>query len=360
MEKFDESASNASTCPSLVPCPSQTCKTFKLVPSFASNFKEHVLPSITTSNDARKLRSTATAYRARVGELQKLVGINVAFPKAGIDLFLESGNIGDAPFEPGQLAGAETVLDNKMHGLIEVTGYPLERVRQVMTDGVKYPLSDSIAVIFNIEHIGTSTRPDPLGKHEHFGFSDGISQPFVHFEDDLNQKREPLPGQTEINPGVLILGQMADPKKDERPERSKNGSILVYRHRVPEWNMFLEDIVRDSIFSSRYPGLEFAIPGGTTYFGPKRVVAIKSASAPLDRERVPGYGVLEDGRLPRCTSDGTVEEWITRVRRESLLRTTTSTMALAVNWSHANSSCALLLHDMSARLDLAQTLPNTV
>ncbi len=65
------------------------------------------------------------------------------------------------------------------------------------------------------------------------GFSDGISQPFVHFEDDLDRKREPLPGQTEINPGVLILGQMADPKKDERPEWSKNGSILVYR-RVPE------------------------------------------------------------------------------------------------------------------------------
>src|SRR6266550_5457872 len=86
------------------------------------------------------------------------------------------------------------------------------------------------------------------------GFSDGISQPFVHFEDDLDRKREPLPGQTEINPGVLILGQMADPKKDERPEWSKNGSILVYRHlkqRVPEWNKFLEDVVRDSIFFPR-------------------------------------------------------------------------------------------------------------
>ena len=84
------------------------------------------------------------------------------------------------------------------------------------------------------------------------GFHDGISQPFVHFKDDSEQnpKRVPLPGQTQINPGVLILGQTADPKKDERPNWTKNGSILVYRHLkqlVPEWNKFLEDTVRGSI-----------------------------------------------------------------------------------------------------------------
>jgi len=74
------------------------------------------------------------------------------------------------------LEGAETVLgddlsnwlpyfkDSKIHGLIEVTGHPLEHVQQVMTDGVTKPLGDSITVIF--EHVG-SVRPDPLGKHEH-------------------------------------------------------------------------------------------------------------------------------------------------------------------------------------------------
>ena len=81
------------------------------------------------------------------------------------------------------------------------------------------------------------------------GFNDGISQPFVKFQDDDEQdpKREKFPGQTVINPGVLVLGQPGDTSTSGRPSWAKNGSFLVYRHLkqlVPEFNQFLNDVVK--------------------------------------------------------------------------------------------------------------------
>jgi hypothetical protein len=85
------------------------------------------------------------------------------------------------------------------------------------------------------------------------GFNDGISQPFVKFEDD-GQHRAPLPGQNVVNPGVIILGKTGDPHKSQRPPWAINGSFLVYRHlkqRVPEFDDFLRKTVLASIINPR-------------------------------------------------------------------------------------------------------------
>jgi Dyp-type peroxidase family len=98
-------------------------------------------------------------------------------------------------------------------------------------------------------------RPGKESGHEHFGFKDGISQPFVLFADDTQQKRTPLPGQRVVNPGVLVLGQTGDTVT--RPTWAKNATFLVYRHfqqLVPEFNKFLRDVVLSSIVVPPQPG----------------------------------------------------------------------------------------------------------
>jgi hypothetical protein len=80
------------------------------------------------------------------------------------------------------------------------------------------------------------------------GFNDGISQPYVIFADDSQQRRAPLPGQNTVNPGVLVLGQPGD--QVTRPSWAKNGSFAAYRHLkqlVPEFNDFLKSVVLSSI-----------------------------------------------------------------------------------------------------------------
>jgi hypothetical protein len=83
------------------------------------------------------------------------------------------------------------------------------------------------------------------------GFNDGISQPFVKFEDD-GDIRKPRPGQTTVDPGVLVLGRKGDVAAKDRPVWAVLGSFVVYRHlqqKVPEFDKFLKDVVLKSIIT---------------------------------------------------------------------------------------------------------------
>ncbi|CAE6332712.1 unnamed protein product [Rhizoctonia solani] len=77
------------------------------------------------------------------------------------------------------------------------------------------------------EKMGTldgSVRPDKNRGHEHFGFLDGISQPSIHGIE------HPLPGQLQVNPGVIVMGYPGDPvSKWDRASWTKGGTMMVFR-----------------------------------------------------------------------------------------------------------------------------------
>jgi Dyp-type peroxidase family len=202
-------------------------------------------------------------------EMATLAAINVSFSQQGLSKLLSDADAKDEAFQEGQLGRAESLgdsteqwlpkfKDNPIHGLFEVSGYPATHVQNVVREKIKNPLGDT-AIIVIYEHCG-EVRPGKFKGHEHFGFNDGISQPFVKFQDDDGQvpKRTELPGQTVVNPGVLVLGQPGDQSLATRPPWAKNGSFLVYRHLkqlVPEFNAFLKAVVLKSIFNPSLPSL---------------------------------------------------------------------------------------------------------
>jgi Dyp-type peroxidase family len=216
------------------------------------------------------MREEVVQAKTRSGssELITLAGINVSFSQRGLDKLLNNADAKDEAFKEGQLPRAESLGDdlkkwlpefktNSIDGLFEVTGYPETHLQSVVGEKIKNSLQvrdrePAITVIY--EHYG-KVRPGESKGHEHFGFNDGISQPFVKFEDDPVQRRAKFPGQTVVNPGVIVLGQPGDTAP--RPPWAKNGSFLAYRHLkqlVPEFNTFLKGVVLSSIFGTLETG----------------------------------------------------------------------------------------------------------
>ena len=77
--------------------------------------------------------------------------------------------------------------------------------------------------------IGARVRPDEIAwrfaEHEHFGFADGLSQPFVP---GLHAQRRP--GQEPVELGEILLGYPnAYGKMPKGPELGVNGTYLVFR-----------------------------------------------------------------------------------------------------------------------------------
>ncbi|KAJ5272922.1 hypothetical protein N7478_008047 [Penicillium angulare] len=81
-------------------------------------------------------------------------------------------------------------------------------------------------------------RPGELRGREHFGFEDHISQPQIKGLDPEPKPREPL----SCLPGYIFVGHDGDPRKDQMPPWSYEGSFLVFRQldeKVPEFNKFI-------------------------------------------------------------------------------------------------------------------------
>ncbi|CAE6500184.1 unnamed protein product [Rhizoctonia solani] len=79
-------------------------------------------------------------------------------------------------------------------------------------------------------------RPDKHRHDEHFGYRDGISQPAIRGLD------HPLPGQIQVDPGVIIMGYKGDPVLSKRPEWTKGGAIMVFRklqQYVVAWDSYM-------------------------------------------------------------------------------------------------------------------------
>ncbi|KAH7345693.1 hypothetical protein B0J17DRAFT_703013 [Rhizoctonia solani] len=181
---------------------------------------------------------------------------NIAFSKDGLEaLGFKHRDLNDEHFNNGQFEDAEELGDpivekngkqlpdwenefvelelaHKIHGIILVAGKE-ENVKQ-HSEEIKRALEESTLFVYHLE---AATLPDDRRKNEHFGWRDGISQPFV----EGYTEGEPQKGQTRIPPGVIIIGAKGDPQPS-RPEWALGGSFMVFRklkQLVPEFHKFL-------------------------------------------------------------------------------------------------------------------------
>ena len=134
-----------------------------------------LLPFITSSDDARKLREEASQAKAADG-MATLASINVSFSQQGLGKLQADADTKDASYNLGQLKSASNLgddtanwlpvfKDNPIDGLFEVTGHPAEHVLQTVQDKIKVPfIGSAIKVIF--EH-NAHVRPGAEKGHEH-------------------------------------------------------------------------------------------------------------------------------------------------------------------------------------------------
>ncbi|KAH7884111.1 DyP-type peroxidase [Phlebopus sp. FC_14] len=190
-------------------------------------------------------QSAHEAKQAR--RMAPLSSLTVSFSQKGLNkLITPSADTKDPQFAAGQFADATALgdtLDNwrkefkqDIDGLFEIISVDIPSCYRAALD-LAPGINDAITIQF--VHVG-QVRPGDEKGHEHFGFNDGISQPFVKIEDDKKRDRNPYPGQLIVNPGVLLLGRTGD--ETARPDWAKNGSFLAYRQLkqlVPEFKEFL-------------------------------------------------------------------------------------------------------------------------
>ncbi|KAK7062703.1 dye-decolorizing heme-containing peroxidase [Paramarasmius palmivorus] len=179
--------------------------------------------------------------------LQPITAVNIAFSNSGLSTLGITDDLNDAAFTSGQFVDAEALGDPG-------TGNWIEGFKGTGVHGVFLIASDTQsnvdAELVNIQNIlGSSisevhrlqgaARPGSENGHEHFGYMDGIGQPAIK-----GFVLGPLPGQAEIDPGVILTGEDGDSLT--RPSWAKGGSFLAFRQlkqRVPEFNKFLSDNV---------------------------------------------------------------------------------------------------------------------
>lgn len=178
-----------------------------------------------------------------------LVGVNVGFTSAGIKKLVPDANLGDASFAAGASTQAKGLGDpvdgngnlttwlapytsGAIDGVLSVTGGDDDAVANEVT--VIHGLLDPVVTFGPIEQ--GAVRPGEFRGHEHFGFSDGISQPAPSALGLI-----PFPGQQEVAAGFFVFGYDQSPATATR--WMKNGSFMVFRRLkqlVPEFAAALQ------------------------------------------------------------------------------------------------------------------------
>ncbi|KID84585.1 DyP [Metarhizium guizhouense ARSEF 977] len=185
-----------------------------------------------------------TGYR-----LLPIKGVNIAFSAKRIQKMGITDDIKDDIFTKGMRAGAEALGNRpstksrghqpdwdamflqEIHGLILITGerrftinQELKIVKDILCAGGTPSVKEIATIIGDV-------RPGDQSGHEHFGYRDGISQPAIK---DFGF---PLPGQTTIEQGTILLGREGD--KPGQPNWALDGSFLAFRklsQLVPEFD----------------------------------------------------------------------------------------------------------------------------
>ncbi|KAG1723119.1 uncharacterized protein EDB91DRAFT_1255759 [Suillus paluster] len=142
-------------------------------------------------------------------------------------------SIFDKPnFDP--VNGTANVDAGALHGVITIAGSDQSVCKAGTQESILHFLSSIEYIKNNILH--GRARPGKFKGHEHFGYKDGISQPAIR------NLIAPLPGQIQVDAGVIIAGYKGDPALRKRPAWVKDGSFMAFRkleQLVPEFNQYL-------------------------------------------------------------------------------------------------------------------------
>ncbi|KAG8687908.1 hypothetical protein FRC11_006397 [Ceratobasidium sp. 423] len=195
----------------------------------------------------------------------KLHQYQIAFSKTGLLVLGEQGDIGDVRFDQrcmrddhdflGDQRTWDSPFDKKdynekdgsarnvespyaLHGVFVIAGGDDNECSEIA--GSLESIFSGAVEIRNDDRVKGRVRPD---RHlEHFGFRDGISQPAIR------GLEHPLPGQIQVDPGVIITGYKGDPVGSKRPDWAKDGAILVFRklqQDVVAWDNYMLDHGQD-------------------------------------------------------------------------------------------------------------------
>ncbi|KPI35787.1 Peroxidase 2 [Cyphellophora attinorum] len=241
-----------------------------------------VIPLITTCLQTYENRQ-AIRKRPRKEDRLHMSGVNIAFSWRGLqkidkDLFQGGASKDPQLFEKGMRATRQSLRDNpdnwdpknwelfdpaldkkqgfdvapdgagQIDGVFNIAGEEGPRVESEWAK-VAATLGDSINQAFVLNG---AVRKGPEAGHEHFGYMDGISQPFILGTEDLLGPS--LPGQGEVEPGVILLGRKGDKIESQGPSPAadlpeqerfawqKDGTFMAFRYlrqKVPEFDNFL-------------------------------------------------------------------------------------------------------------------------
>jgi len=172
-----------------------------------------------------------------------------------------------------------------LHGVITVAGTSPENCAQSSDTVIK--LFGSSMAVAGGKPVEGRARPGESKGHEHFGFQDGISQPA------LRGVVAPHKGQTQVDPGVIIMGYPGDPVRDDpsikvkRPAWTKDGTMLVFRKLEQDvllWDWFIDKNGKRwrEFIPPGYTGPDLTREEGNDLFGARMVGRWKSG-APLAR-----------------------------------------------------------------------------
>jgi Dyp-type peroxidase family len=229
--------------------------------------KRQLIVRVTTTRTVTE-RERRVAQRTAYGGTsdEEWIGINLGFTKDGLTQLLGKNRPRmEAAFERGADA-AQTIAalhdpdtaawiakfrSDRIDGVFLIAG-PHRPSVTFLGKTVRAQLSGSIKVVYS--EMGT-VRPGHNRGREHFGFTDGISQPGIR---GLTRPSRPgaapdegLPGQDLLWPGEFVLGYPGqDPQDSEKPGPiaplpapwARNGSYMVFRRleqRVPEFRSFV-------------------------------------------------------------------------------------------------------------------------
>ncbi|KAJ6480082.1 dye-decolorizing peroxidase precursor [Mycena vulgaris] len=202
--------------------------------TFKTKLASDIIPLITTTTEILSV------------DTQPVTAVNIAFSHTGLVTLGVSESIGDPDFDAGQFSQTSTIGDNpslwepafagtSIHGVILLASDTVANINTELAN-IQSILGSSITESHRLQG---GARPGSEEGHEHFGYMDGISQPAV------NRFTNPvLPGQTPVDPGTFLLGELGDASQDSRPSWAIDGSFLVFRKLqqfVPEFNKFLTD-----------------------------------------------------------------------------------------------------------------------
>ncbi|CAE6439305.1 unnamed protein product [Rhizoctonia solani] len=240
----------------------------------AASFKQHVMPSlipkISSAAAVMKARENIAAFKSTGGsDLLPLEFVNIAFTYNGLKALGLNADELYASFDSnldvlkkGQLACVVELGDpvenevpkewidefknqhDQIHGVLLVAADSDTTLQKCRAD-IESKLGNFVQVVYKLQG---QTRPGINKDHEHFGWKDGVSNPWLK---GVFCECRKFPGQMEVERGNILVGHPGDNDRvDEadavfpRPDWAKNGSYMAFRQYdqlVPEFHKWTAD-----------------------------------------------------------------------------------------------------------------------